>query len=81
MSHEPQSQNDGIWEFPLQFHHDLIFCKDPTIASEYNAGHQAKQNKGNGEGWDEKLLEDGEDDDKMDLEPDGDDNDDIFLFQ
>jgi len=63
------------------FHHDLIFHEDPTIASEYNAGHQAKQNKGNRESWDEKLLEDGEDDNEMDLQPDGDDNDDIFLFQ
>jgi len=63
------------------FCHDLIFHKDPTIASEYNAGHQAKQNKGNGEGWDEKLLEDRDNDNEMDLEPDGDDDNDIFLFQ
>jgi hypothetical protein len=63
------------------FRRDLIFREYPTIASEYNAGHQAKRNKGNEEGWNEKLLEDGEDDDEMDLEPDGDDDDDIFLFQ
>jgi hypothetical protein len=62
-------------------HHDLIFHEDPTVASEYNAGHQTKQNEGNGEGWDEKMLQDGEDDDEMDLEPDGDDDNDIFLFQ
>ena len=62
------------------FRHDLIFREDPTIASEYNARHQAKQNEGNEDGWDEKLLDDGEDD-TMDLETDGDDDNDIFLFQ
>jgi hypothetical protein len=62
------------------FHCDLIFREDPTIASEYNTGHQMKQNEGNEESWDETLLED-LDNDKMDLEPDGDNDDDIFLFQ
>ena len=67
------------------FRRDLIFREDPTIASEYNMGliHQpeTKQNKGNEDSWDEKLLEAGEDDGEMDLEPNGDDDDDIFLFQ
>jgi len=42
---------------------------------------QTKQNEENEEGWDQKLLENGDNDDEMDLEPDGDDDDDIFLFQ
>ncbi len=62
------------------FRHDLIFREDPTIASEYSVG-QTKQNEENEEGWDQKLLENGDNDDEMDLEPDGDDDDDIFLFQ
>lgn len=61
------------------FRRDLIFCEDPTIASECNTGHYVKKNEGNEEGWDEKLLKD--EDDKMDLEPDRDDDDDVFLFQ
>jgi len=63
------------------FRCDLIFREDPTIVSECNTGHQAKQNEGNEKGWDDKLFKDGEDDNEMDLEPDGDDNDNIFLFQ
>ena len=63
------------------FRRDLIFREDPTIASEHNMGGHAKQNEGSKEGQDKKLDDDGEDDGGMDLEPDGDDDDDIFLFQ
>ncbi|KAG5634278.1 hypothetical protein H0H81_002572 [Sphagnurus paluster] len=64
------------------FRRDLIFREEPTVANERkhetegNSGTGSKDNKESG--WDLKLLDDEEDD--MDIEPDGDDDDDVYLF-
>lgn len=61
------------------FCRDLIFREDPSVALEHNPDHT----QGSKDSWDGTLLaEDGEDQDaEISEEPDGDDDDDVFLYQ
>ena len=68
---------EGLQFLKCWFRRDLIFHENPTVASERSSGEPP----GDTTGWDEKVLEDKEDGDEMDFETDGDDDDDVRLFQ
>ena len=63
------------------YRHDLIFREDPSAAAEHLLDQDATPSlsKQDESGWDD-LLEDNDQDVAIDVEPDGDDNDDVFLL-
>ena len=63
------------------YRHDLIFCEDPSAAAEHLLDQNATPSlsKQNESGWND-LLEDNDQDVAMDVELDGDDDDDVFLL-
>jgi len=62
---------------------ELIFCDDPSVVTEYEhervAGSQIMDDDLSG--WDSNILEDEKDIYGDDPEPDGDDDDNVFLFE
>ena len=65
------------------FQCELIFCDDPSVATEYECEREHGSQSADGEktGWDSHIYGDEEDICRNDPEPDGDDNDDVFLFK
>lgn len=65
------------------FRRDLIFREEPTVKWELssiaNENHDKEDDEGDGS-WEDGMLNDA-DEDAMDIEPDGDNDDDVFLFQ
>ena len=54
---------EGLQFIKCWFHCDLIFCENPIVESEQSSGEPL----GNTTGWDEKVLENKENDDEMDF--------------
>ena len=65
------------------FQRELIFCDDPSVAAEYECKreHESQSTDGEKTGWNSHILGDEEDICGDDPEPDGDDDDDVFLFE
>ena len=61
------------------FCHDLIFCED--FLAQFKVDEDQDKEIGDEEvSWGEEMLKDTDEDD-MDVEPDGDEDNNIFLFQ